>query len=182
MSLNNWFDKGLTKEAYMERLDEHKQSFHHIYETFSVPSEDIQQLESIKNTRALILAAEWCGHCMLDIPIFLHIAKQANIDTRFLVRDDNLELMEQYETNEKQYIPIIILLDENGNEIGKWGPWAPEVYDFQEKLKADLPERDSEQFEEAFQHLIKKVKTTFESDESLWNYVYQDMKQTVLTI
>lgn len=182
MSLNNWFHKGLTKEAYIERLDKHKKGFHHIYNTFTIPETDVEQFSNVKNIRAIILAAEWCGHCMLDIPIFLHIAKRANIATRFLIRDDNLELMNHYETNGKQYIPIIIFIDENGNEVGKWGPWAPEINKFTDQLKNNLPERDDEQFEEAFQQFIKKVGSAFETDESLWHDVYKDMKQSVLSI
>jgi len=182
MSLNDWFNKGITKEAYMERLDKHKEAFHHIYESFSIPSPDVSQLEGVKNIRALVLAAEWCGHCMLDIAIYLRIADQANIPTRFLIRDDNLELMDQYLTNEKRYIPIFIFIDEDGNEIGKWGPWAPEINELTEKLKENLPERDSEKYEAAFQNYIKQVGTAFEQDKTLWNYVYNDIKQTVLTI
>lgn len=182
MSLNDWYEKGLTKAEYIERLDKHKDAFHHIQSTFKVPSEDIASFENVKDTRALILAAEWCGHCMLDIAIFLHIADKANIPTRFLIRDDNLELMDRYLTNEKRYIPIMIFIDANGNEVGKWGPWAPEINDFTDKLKEDLPERDSEAYEEAFQQYIKKVGTAFETDQSLWDYVYNDIKQTILSI
>lgn len=182
MALNNWYEKGLTKEAYIDRLDKHKDAFHHIHETFTIPGEDLALLNKVKNTRALILAAEWCGHCMLDIAIFLKIAEQANIPTRFLIRDDNLELMDRYLTDEKRYIPIMIFIDEDGNEIGKWGPWAPEINDFTNELKKNLPERDSEQFDEAFQQFIKQVGTGFKTDESLWNYVYEDMKRTVQSI
>jgi len=182
MTLNNWFEKGLTKEAYMQRLDTHKDGFNHIKENFTIPSEDMNSLESIKGTRAIILAAEWCGHCMLDIAVFLNIAEAANIDTRFLIRDDNLPLMDQYLTNEKRYIPIIVFIDDKGNEIGKWGPWAPEINDLMNRLKADLPARDSEEYEEAFQQLIKKVGSAFRSEENLWQYVYTDMKKTILSL
>lgn len=182
MPLNNWFAKGMKKEAYMERLDKHKTAFHHIKNTFSIPEEDVTQLENINNVRAIVLAAEWCGHCMLDIPIFLHIAEKANIPTRFLIRDDHLELMKQYETNGKQYIPMFIFIDESGRELGTWGPWAPEVHEFTEQLKEDLPERDSDEWDEAFQQYIQKVGTAFKSDESLWTYVYNDMKQTVTSL
>ena len=166
----------------MERLDRHKESFHHILNTFSVPEEDKEKFKSVNNIRAVVLAAEWCGHCMMDIPIFLNIAEEANIETRFLIRDDNLELMDQYLTNEKRYIPIFIFIDENGNEIGKWGPWAPEINEFTNELKKDLPERDSEDYDEAFKQYIKKVSASFSNDEKLWNYAYNDMKQTVLNL
>src|SRR5690625_4199590 len=182
MSLNEWFNKGLTKEAYMERLEKHKEAFHHIKETFSVPDADLQALSKVNNVKAVVLAAEWCGHCMLDIPIFLHIAEKANIPTRFLIRDDHLELMDQYLTNEKRYIPIFIFADEDGNEIGKWGPWAPEINEFTEELKANLPPRDADEYEEAFQQYIKQVSESFQNDPTFWNHVYNDMKKTVLSL
>jgi|SRR5690625_2889709 len=182
MSLNDWFDKGLTKEAYMERLDKHKESFHHIRNTFSIPEADKAQFNDVQHVKAIILAAEWCGHCMLDIPIYLHIAEVANIPTRFLIRDDHLELMDRYLTNEKRYIPMFIFIDDKGNELGTWGPWAPEVNEFTEELKKDLPPRDSDQYEEAFQQYIKRVSESFRQDDEIWNYVYNDMKKTILSL
>src|SRR5690625_4956644 len=119
---------------------------------------------------------------MLDIPILLHIAERADIPVKFLPRDENLELMDQYLTNEKRYIPIFIFIDEDGNEIGKWGPWAPEINEFTERLKADLPIRDSEQYEEAFQQYIKQVGDSFKNDDTFWHYVYNDMKHTILSL
>lgn len=182
MSLNKWFEKGLEKEAYMARLDHHKESFQHIYNTFEVPEEDKEKFKAIDGVRAIVLAAEWCGHCMMDIPIYLNIAETADIDTRFLIRDDNLELMDQYLTNEKRYIPIFIFIDKDGNEIGKWGPWAPEINEFTNELKKDLPDRESEEYDEAFKQFVKRVSKAFSTDEKLWGYVYNDMKKTILNL
>ncbi len=182
MSLNKWFTQGLTKEAYIERLDKHKDAFQHVFRTFSIKEEDKELFKKTKNLRAIVLASENCGHCMMDIPIFLHIAAEAEIDTRFLIREDNLELMDQYLTNGKRYVPMFIFIDEQGKEVAKWGPWAPEVLEFTNKLKAELPSKDSEGFEEAFQSFVQKVSTTFRSDASVWNYVYEDMKKVLLTL
>jgi len=166
----------------MARLDHHKESFQHIYNTFEVPEEDKEKFKAIDGVRAIVLAAEWCGHCMMDIPIYLNIAETADIDTRFLIRDDNLELMDQYLTNEKCYIPIFIFIDKDGNEIGKWGPWAPEINEFTNELKKDLPDRESEEYDEAFKQFVKRVSKAFSTDEKLWGYVYNDMKKTILNL
>src|SRR5690625_6161251 len=53
---------------------------------------------------------------MLNIPIFLKIAEIANMPVRFLNRDENLELMDEYLTNGNRVIPIFIFIDEDGNE------------------------------------------------------------------
>src|SRR5690625_1782814 len=143
MSLNTWFDKGITKEEYMASLEKHREGFMQIYNQFEIPDKDEQELANKQNIRVIALAEVWCGHCMLDIPILLNITEKANIPIRFLPRDEHLELMDQYLTNEKRYIPIIIFIDDEGNELAKWGPMASEIEDYANKLKENIkPKND----------------------------------------
>lgn len=179
MDLNKWFDRGISKEQYMESLQKHRDNFLHIYNHFEVPSEDDAFLKGKNGFRIIVLAEEWCGHCMLDIPILLHIAERADIPVKFLPRDENLELMDQYLTNEKRYIPIVIFIDESGKEIGKWGPMAPEISDYVDTLKEDLPPREAPNYEEAFRGYIAKIGDSFRNDTTFWNYVYEDIKKAL---
>lgn len=181
-NLNNSFDRGITKEIYMNDLDTHHQSFLQIYENFNIPIKDKSSLQQHKNIRIIILAEAWCGHCMLDIPILLRVAETANIPVSFLRRDENLDLMDQYLTNEKRIIPIFIFIDEDGNELAKWGPMAPEIATYSNKLKQDLPDKDDPEYKEAFQQFAQKVGNTFTNNESFWNAVYQDIKKTLTAI
>src|SRR5690625_3627157 len=91
-NLNEWFDTGISKDEYMSALDKHRESFFHIYNNFQIPEEDVTILQQHNNVRALVLAEVWCGHCMLNIPVFLHIAESANIPVKFFPRDEHLEL------------------------------------------------------------------------------------------
>lgn len=82
-NLNEWYKTGISKEKYMSELDTHKESFEHIYRNFEVPEADIATLQQHDGVRALVLAEVWCGHCMLDIPIFLNMTEKANIPVTF---------------------------------------------------------------------------------------------------
>lgn len=179
MSLQNWYDKGISAATYMEELDKHKENFHHIYENFQVPSEDLAFLQGKENVRVLVLAEVWCGHCMLDIPILLRTLEAGDIPVKFLRRDENLELMDQYLVNGKRYIPIFIFIDENGEEIGKWGPMAPEVKDYIDRLTANMPDKEDSSYEAAFQEMIIQVGEKFTSDKALWKAVYEDIKKAL---
>lgn len=184
MSLQDWFEKGLSKEAYMETLEKHKDGFHTIYEQFEIPADTdfFTKVES-KNLRAIILAEPWCGHCMLNIPIVLRLAEKANLPVKFLPRDENLELMDQYLTNGKsRTIPIMIFINEAGEEVAKWGPLAPRTKAFMDPLKAELPSKDAADFDEKFQTLIQYTAKTFAEDASLWQGVYDSMKETLEAI
>lgn len=116
---------------------------------------------------------------MMDIPILLKLLEAANIPIRFLPRDNHLELMDRYLTNGKRYIPVFIFIDEAGNEVTKWGPMAPEVEEFVNNLKEDLPEKGADGYEEAWKNYIQKVGDTFTKDANIWQFVYNDIKQTI---
>lgn len=179
MSLNNWFEQGLTKDQYMEDLADLKDGFHTIYNTFEVPKGDQSLLPEYKNLRVIVLAEVWCGHCMLNIPILLKLAEAAEIDIRFLPRDSHLELMDQYLTDNKRYIPIFVFIDEAGNELGTWGPMSPEVKAYTDELKKDLPDKDSPEYESKFRTMIEKTSKRFTEDKDLWNHIYDNLKNTI---
>lgn len=72
----------------------------------------------------LIITEGWCGDAAQNIPIIEKIAAESDlIKTRYVLRDENLALMDAYLTNNARSIPKLIALDaENLQEIGIWGP------------------------------------------------------------
>lgn len=72
----------------------------------------------------LIITEGWCGDAAQNIPIIEKIAAESeHIETRYVLRDENLELMDAYLTNNARSIPKLIALDaETLTEIGTWGP------------------------------------------------------------
>ncbi len=80
----------------------------------------------------LIITEGWCGDAAQNIPIIEKIASEsANIETRYVLRDENLELMDAYLTNNARSIPKLICLDaETLEEIGTWGPRPQTAMDY----------------------------------------------------
>lgn len=181
MSLNQWFEKGLTPEQYMAHLDNHKEGFHHVYENFQVPEdEDFLQLVKSKRLRVIVLAEVWCGHCMFNIPVLLRLAEKTEMPVKLLPRDENLELMDQYLTNGKsRTIPIFIFIDENGQEVAKWGPKSAFMNEFLPQHMNTLPPKDSEDYEGKFKELITFLTTQFKENSDFWNATYESMKEVL---
>lgn len=180
MNLNDWYERGITTEEYTKDLDNHREGFYAIYDQFKVPKVDIEKLREKANLRVIALAEVWCGHCMMDIPILLRMLEKANIPIRFLPRDQHLELMDQYLTNGKRFIPIFIFIDESGNEVTKWGPMAPNVEKFSNHLKADLPVKGSPEYEGSWKKVIEKMGHTFKTDAIMWQAVYEDIFKKII--
>ena len=80
----------------------------------------------------LIITEGWCGDAAQNIPIIEKIAHlNSNIETRYVLRDENLELMDEYLTNNARSIPKLICLDaETLEEIGTWGPRPQAAMDY----------------------------------------------------
>lgn len=80
----------------------------------------------------LTITEGWCGDAAQNIPIIEKIAAEnSNIETRYVLRDENLELMDAYLTNNARSIPKLIALDaETLQEIGTWGPRPQSAMDY----------------------------------------------------
>jgi hypothetical protein len=80
----------------------------------------------------LIITEGWCGDAAQNIPVIEKIAAEnVLIETRYILRDENLELMDAYLTNNARSIPKLIALDaETLEEIGTWGPRPKAAMDY----------------------------------------------------
>ena len=176
LNLNEWFKKGMSEEVYIKSMQVNKDKMLSIYEKYSL--QDVASAHSLREQklRAIILTADWCGDAMVNLPIFIKIAKEAQIKAAYLSRDENLTLMDQYLTNgTARSIPIIIFIDENGNEVLKWGPRAQQVQVIADAQKACLPEKDSEQYEAAFKDYIRNMTKLYTTDSSIWKTIEDDL-------
>ena len=86
----------------------------------------------------LVITEGWCGDAAQNIPVIEKIAAEAaNIKTRYVLRDENLELMDAHLTNDARSIPKLIALDaETLEELGSWGPRAQAAMDYFYEMKA----------------------------------------------
>ncbi|AZB44737.1 thioredoxin family protein [Bacillus sp. FJAT-42376] len=182
MMLNEWFEKGWTKETYISRMNVHQENLLHIYNSFQMKEEDRVFLQTLQkeNLRAIVLTADWCGDAMVNLPILMRLSEEALIETRYLIRDENLELMDQYLTNgTARSIPIIIFTNENGEEVAKWGPRTAAVQEWVDEQKQSLPEKDAPEFKEAFAVFAETVAKRFTSDTDFWNQIKDDLIETI---
>lgn len=179
MQLNDWFEKGMTAREYIDSMRVNREEMIGIYNHFSLSPEVRSFYEELreKRLRAVVLTADWCGDAMLCVPILMRVAEAAGIELRFLIRDENLELMDQYLTNGKsRSIPIFIFIDPAGEERAVWGPRAPEVQRLIGEMLAALPPKDDPRFEEKQREMYRSFKERLLKERSLWDAVEQSIR------
>lgn len=104
----------LLNDKRMKRLDK----------TTKLSEETIAKIKEIKTPQTwLVLTEGWCGDAAQNLPVINKIAEEnPNIDLKIVLRDENLELMDEFLTNGGRSIPKMIVLDDDKNVKNTWGP------------------------------------------------------------
>lgn len=73
---------------------------------------------------ALVLTEGWCGDAAQILPVVEKMAEVTpKLETRYLLRDEHLDIMDAFLTNGSRSIPKYIFLDADSLDVlGTWGP------------------------------------------------------------
>jgi hypothetical protein len=117
--------------ARMRRIDK----------TIEILPEVKQVIKSIEKPQTWIVITEgWCGDAAQIVPVFNALAKlNGKINLQLVLRDDNLELMDQYLTNSKsRSIPKLIVTEADTlQELFNWGARPKALQDKVDEMKAN---------------------------------------------
>ena len=76
----------------------------------------------------MVLTEPWCGDSAQCVPCLEILANShPDITIRYLLRDDDPEIMDRYLTDGKRSIPMLVAFDPDGDEIFRWGPRPAEA-------------------------------------------------------
>lgn len=127
----------LLNHSRMKRLDK----------TVKIPEAIQETFKNYSGTQTwLVLTESWCGDAAQSMPAMNKLAQLApHIDFKVVLRDENLDLMNEFLTHGSMSIPKLIVWDHEKEEVvGDWGP-RPSVAtqmvdDFKEAHGALTPE------------------------------------------
>lgn len=85
----------------------------------------------------LVITEGWCGDASQIVPVLAKIEEAIpGIQMKLILRDENLEIMDAFQTNGTRSIPKLIRLDAQGNEVlGSWGPRPQLMQDMVDEWK-----------------------------------------------
>jgi len=148
LNYGNIFDNGMNYSSYRELInllfqegkttgDDHSEGMLHytkmnnqrmnrVEKTTVLNDELIKAIANVKsNYNFLVISEGWCGDAAQILPVIEKIVGASNgkFTLKIVLRDKNLELMDNYLTNGGRAIPVLLVLDENKNPVlPKWGP------------------------------------------------------------
>ena len=117
------WDKGITYDDFKAAMTRNQERFAENESRVALDPETVRTFKSLpKPLRVLVLAEEWCGDVVANLPILGRLDKEVPaLDVRIFYRDQNLDLMERWLNQGKyQSIPVFVFFDENFRELGHW--------------------------------------------------------------
>ena len=122
VDLARW-DKGITYDEFKAAMTRNQERFAENESRVALDPETVRTVKSLpKPLRVLVLAEDWCGDVIANLPILGRLEKEVpTLDLRVFYRDQNLDLMERWLNQGKyQSIPVFVFFDENFRELGHW--------------------------------------------------------------
>jgi hypothetical protein len=126
------WDRALSFQQFVRESTRHCELWTGVYRTARIPAWATQRARALgRRLRLVVLAEDWCGDASSTVPILARWAEEAgNVELRILRRDENPQVMDRYLTNGARSIPLAIVLTEELEELGRWGPRPAELQAF----------------------------------------------------
>ncbi|MEE1884233.1 thioredoxin family protein [Pedobacter flavus] len=129
--------------------------------------------DTVNELDFLVITEAWCGDAAQITPVLNKIAENSNgkLNLKFVLRDENIDLMDNYLTHGGRAIPILIIMNKSGKVVGKWGPrpailqelmveWKKETADMWElstKIHAWYAKDKTNHIQQEIEALLKKL-------------------------
>jgi hypothetical protein len=116
--------KGETFRSFLTSVQHHETLWQQLTERAELPPEAAETAGSWSGQwYFLVLAEDWCGDAVHVLPYLALLEKSfPNFQLRILSREENPDLMNAHLTNGTRSIPVVMILDEDYQEVGWWGP------------------------------------------------------------
>jgi hypothetical protein len=123
-TLRDHFEVAISFPEFLERARANETLWRDAYRLARVPDGAAARLAALPGTwRLLVIAEDWCGDAVNTVPVIARLAELApNVELRIIGRDDYPALIDAHLTNGSRSIPLVILLHEDFEERGRWGP------------------------------------------------------------
>jgi hypothetical protein len=131
-------------EAMLHYTKMNVQRMNRLDKTIQLQQETIDKMNSFDEEIIWVVLGEaWCGDVGQNLPIIAKMAGTSdNIKLAILLRDENLEIMDEFLTNGGRAIPKLICLKADNYEVlGEWGPRPEPAQEMMKDFKENPGDR-----------------------------------------
>ncbi|EGL83757.1 hypothetical protein CathTA2_0690 [Caldalkalibacillus thermarum TA2.A1] len=155
--------QGIAPQDFIDGMTVNRDKLTNWYDRF-VWDEDkkaaFQQLRNRRNLRCAIIASDWCGDVVRNLPVVLKVVEEAGIPTEIFIMEQHLDLIDQFLTLGGRAIPKVLFTNQDGNVLAEWGPRPAYVQEPMVRFKQENPDPKAPDYDEkktaAYEEILKR--------------------------
>lgn len=184
-NISSKLGQGITPQQFMEGMTKNQEAFQSWYDKFEWPSEaDREFFESFNNRddlRCVILAADWCGDVVRNIPVVFRALENSGIPVEVCIKEEHEDLMDQFLTLGGKSIPVVIFADTGGYVLGQWGPRPAYIQEPMVQFKQENTDRNSPDYEENLKNTRQEILRRYGEDTGYQKLVIEELRELLST-
>ncbi len=176
---------GLKPQQFVDSMEKNKEKFLEWYEAFQWEDEGdrvfFEQLNNRDDLRCLILAADWCGDVVRNIPVVFKALEISGVPVEVLIMEQNLDVMDQFLVMGGRSIPVVIFTDSGGFVLGKWGPRPQHVQEVMIKFKQENPDREAPDYNDRMQAARAELLRQYGEGTGYQSVIVKELRELLST-
>ncbi|USG68135.1 thioredoxin family protein [Brevibacillus ruminantium] len=180
------FRSGVSPKAFIEGMNKNQEAFKEWYQAFTWENEEDREffasLRHRDDLRCLILAAEWCGDVVRNVPVVLRALEETEMPTEIMIMEDHLDLMDQFLTMGGRAIPVVIFADTGGHVLAQWGPRPKHVQAVMTAFKQENPDRTAPDYDEKIKVARAEMLAQYGEGTGYQQVIIQELRNLLSSI
>jgi hypothetical protein len=176
---------GLKPRQFIEGMTKNKETFENWYQSFEWGGDDdkefFEQLNNRDDLRCVIIAADWCGDVVRNVPVVFRALENSGVPVEVLIMEDHLETMDQFLTMGGRSIPVVIFTDTGGFVLGTWGPRPKYVQEPMVEFKQNNPDREAADYQANLQAAREEIKHRYGEGRGYQELVVRELRELIST-
>ncbi|WEK55175.1 MAG: thioredoxin family protein [Candidatus Cohnella colombiensis] len=179
--LSNKLYQGISPQQYVDGMTKNVDKFKAVLDGFTWDDTELEQFfDSLNNRddlRCMIIAADWCGDCVRNVPVVFKATEKAGIPTEVFIMEQHLDFIDEYLTLGGRSIPVVLFTDTGGHLLGKWGPRPAHVQEVMIAFKGANPDREAADYQENLTVARTEMTRRYEEESSYQTIVLNELEQ-----
>lgn len=184
-NLSGKLRKGLTPQQFMDGMAKNQEQFVSWYNQFAWENEEEKEFfESLNNRddlHCLILAADWCGDVVRNVPAVFRALENSGMPVEVLIKEEHPDVMEQFLTNGGEAIPVIIFTDFSGFVLGSWGPRPAHVQAVMNRFREQNPDRSAPDYQDKIKIAREEMLKQYGEGLGYQSVVVKELRELIST-
>lgn len=173
-------NQGISPRQFMDEMTQNQDAFGLWYDRFQWKDADLEQFfDSLNNRddlRCMIIAADWCGDVVRNVPVIFKATEKAGIPTEVFIMEEHLDLMDQFLTMGGRSIPVVLFTDTGGHLLAKWGPRPKHVQEVMIAFKQQNPDREAPDYQDNLVVARQEMLARYGDDTGYQAVILQELR------